>query len=259
MHGGILNFHRNLLERTDIPGPAGTSYWKVVTVQKHEPVKAYSTCANCRLCAHNGLLPVKPRLYADSNYHSYVVPVMRTVMVAANGDRVEQPHQVPVPFAMRIVPFSHPRAVPLNFSGTPSGNDQFSLGIGGGWPTQLDRLLKLVPDLKPGDPLSVEFSVGEAAGEEPGGWESNPDAAEWKSHTSAIIVYGRERLQESTKSSAWFVNHARIETAHHNLATIVHASRFTAGSLPNDTVLWRIWEEVAERDDNLEEYHARLS
>jgi len=254
-----LNFHQNLLESTDTPGPAGTPYWKVVTVQKNELVKAYSTCENCRLCAHNGLLPVKPRLYADSNYHSYVAPVMRTVHVRAAGETKPQLHQVPVPFAVRVVPFNHPRAVPLDFSGMPSGADNFSLGIGGGWPTQLDRLLKLVPDLKPGDSCSVEFNVGEAAGEEPAGWESNPNAAEWKPHTSAIIVYGRERLQESMDGSAWFSSPKRITTARQNLATIIHASRVVAGSLPDDEALWRIWEEVAGRDDNVEEYHARLS
>lgn len=255
----ILRFHRNVVEQTGVPGPAATPYWKIVTEQNDEPVKAYTTSANCWLCAHNGLLPVKPRFYEDSNFHSYVVPVMRTVYVRAAGETKPKPHQVPVPFAMQIVPFSHPRAVPLDFSGVPSGDDRYSLGAGGGWPTQLDRLLKLVPDLRPGDPFNVELCVGEAAGDEPTGWESNPDAAEWKPHTRAIIVYGRERFAESNAALLGLSRPSRLITANLSLATIVHESRVAASSMPEEETLWRIWKEVAGRDDDLEEYHARLS
>jgi hypothetical protein len=254
-----LRFAKNIVRETSTPGMAGTNLYRIVTVEgdDEKEVTTYGICPSCTLCGHNGLLQVQPRLYTDSNFHGYVVPMLRRITVASGRERL-----LPIPFAANIVPFEHQRSQPL-YGGAPSRRDAFNLGLGDGWTSHLTTLLRLVPDLSPDEPFDLHHRGGRYT-DTPQGWESNEGAKEWARHGFTTVVYGRERLEElgatTIPPDTTSILSARrpVDTNGLGMAEIVDGSRNTVGSLPPNDSLWRIWSAVAGREDDIEQYHERI-
>lgn len=246
-------------EKTGVAGPAGTDYYRIVSNGEAGQSADFSTCKNCRLCPANGLLPVRPRLHR----HGYIVPAFQQAMVCAKGDSELRPHMLPIPFAVNIVLYSHPRRHPLAWS-VPPPPDPFGLGANEDWTRSLGSMLQLVPDLAPEATFTLEQQFGHTAGARPQGWEGNDDADNWLRHRFVTVIYGRDPLKElhgdmDSDMLAMLSARTPIVTGGSSLASIIHASRMAATGLPPEPqTLWNIWQKVAEEDNNLELYHAGI-
>jgi len=272
-----LSLTQNRAFQTYTPGPAGTNTFGIVQERLGTRVinpgftaqvpsapqvvhNAFRNCAGCFMCGSNNQLAFRPRLFADTNFHGFVMPASRPVQVRAHGKARESFHLLPTPFCALLVPFSHTRK-PGNTGDDIRSNGSFHLGVNNTWTGETTHLLRLVPDLTPDQPFSVHHQFGHEAGARPQGWEQNADANEWGPHGFMRVTYGRERLRElgDANITGWLPDLLAsnpITTANFGLDAILHFSRVAAGSLPaDDQVLWDLWEPFAGEEDDIEQYH----
>lgn len=250
----------NRVLQMESTGPAGMPMFCIITEREGERLLWHRVCQNCFLCGVNGSLAFRPQIFEATNFDGYVVPTSRPVIVQAHGEAKPMPHLLPTPFCAMIVPFDHhPRSASV---GVPAPNKgDFDLGVPNNWMGQVQQLLRLVPDLKPGQPFSLHQQFGAESGARRQGWEMNSDARLYAPHGFTRVTYGRNRLNEldSRMSREWLIDALTAHppaTAGFGLDMILHLSRVAAGSLPDgDQELWNIWERFAGEPDDIQQYH----